>query len=146
MQDMILSEKCCFRCVLNGADRDYYNDLPGKIPPEAGPPPVPPLPNLHPPTLASASTVAAATAVMSTLSCPPTSETVLRDWQHPVVQRAQSDRAVGVSCRGKHSHSRYFVLVCGNKGHKFFSFVCLFVGLLVVYFGDISTVQQSSNN
>nr|CAD7266141.1 unnamed protein product [Timema shepardi] len=33
---------------LNGADRDYYNDLPGKIPPEMGPPPVPPLPSLNP--------------------------------------------------------------------------------------------------
>ncbi|XP_014615575.1 PREDICTED: SHC-transforming protein 1 [Polistes canadensis] len=34
--------------VLNGmreADRDYYNDLPGKVPPDIGPPPVPPLPN-----------------------------------------------------------------------------------------------------
>lgn len=29
----------------NADDRDYYNDLPGKIPPELGPPPVPPLPN-----------------------------------------------------------------------------------------------------
>lgn len=27
------------------ADRDYYNDLPGKVPPDIGPPPVPPLPN-----------------------------------------------------------------------------------------------------
>ncbi|EFN88952.1 SHC-transforming protein 1 isoform X2 [Harpegnathos saltator] len=34
--------------ALNGvreADRDYYNDLPGKVPPDIGPPPVPPLPN-----------------------------------------------------------------------------------------------------
>jgi SHC-transforming protein 1 len=33
--------------VLNGvreADRDYYNDLPGKVPPDINPPPVPPLP------------------------------------------------------------------------------------------------------
>ncbi|XP_011701803.1 PREDICTED: SHC-transforming protein 1 [Wasmannia auropunctata] len=33
--------------VLNGVremDRDYYNDLPGKVPPDIGPPPVPPLP------------------------------------------------------------------------------------------------------
>ncbi|XP_034934049.1 SHC-transforming protein 1 [Chelonus insularis] len=33
--------------VLNGIrepERDYYNDLPGKIPPDIGPPPVPPLP------------------------------------------------------------------------------------------------------
>ncbi|XP_012285322.1 SHC-transforming protein 1 [Orussus abietinus] len=33
--------------VLNGmreADRVYYNDLPGKVPPDIGPPPVPPLP------------------------------------------------------------------------------------------------------
>ncbi|XP_015127169.1 SHC-transforming protein 1 [Diachasma alloeum] len=33
--------------VLNGIrepDRDYYNDLPGKVPPDIGPPPVPPLP------------------------------------------------------------------------------------------------------
>lgn len=33
--------------MLNGireADRDYYNDLPGKVPPDIGPPPVPPLP------------------------------------------------------------------------------------------------------
>lgn len=29
----------------NNVDRDYYNDLPGKVPPEMGPPPVPPLPN-----------------------------------------------------------------------------------------------------
>lgn len=27
-------------------DRDYYNDLPGKVPPDVGPPPVPPLPNM----------------------------------------------------------------------------------------------------
>ncbi|XP_020286969.1 SHC-transforming protein 1 isoform X2 [Pseudomyrmex gracilis] len=34
---------------LNGAreiDRDYYNDLPGKVPPDIGPPPVPPLPTI----------------------------------------------------------------------------------------------------
>lgn len=33
--------------MLNGvreADRDYYNDLPGKVPPDISPPPVPPLP------------------------------------------------------------------------------------------------------
>ncbi|XP_063980658.1 SHC-transforming protein 1 [Diachasmimorpha longicaudata] len=33
--------------ALNGIrepDRDYYNDLPGKVPPDIGPPPVPPLP------------------------------------------------------------------------------------------------------
>ena len=29
---------------LREADRDYYNDLPGKVPPDIGPPPVPPLP------------------------------------------------------------------------------------------------------
>ncbi|KDR18487.1 SHC-transforming protein 1 [Zootermopsis nevadensis] len=83
------------QCVLNGTDRDYYNDLPGKIPPEAGPPPVPPLPNLHPPaTLASAISGAAATA-----SCPAGSETARREHQHSVVQRAQSDRSAGGSCR-----------------------------------------------
>lgn len=27
-------------------DRDYYNDLPGKVPPDVGPPPVPPLPSI----------------------------------------------------------------------------------------------------
>lgn len=27
------------------AERDYYNDLPGKVPPDIGPPPVPPLPH-----------------------------------------------------------------------------------------------------
>jgi hypothetical protein len=91
----------CFRCEFNGADRDYYNDLPGKIPPEAGPPPVPPLPNLHPPlTLASASTGAAAVAVTSAVSRPVISETALREHQHMVVQRTQSDRAAGGSCRG----------------------------------------------
>lgn len=30
-------------------DRDYYNDLPGKVPPDVGPPPVPPLPAVVPP-------------------------------------------------------------------------------------------------
>ena len=30
-----------------GDDREYYNDLPGKVPPDIGPPPVPPLPVLH---------------------------------------------------------------------------------------------------
>jgi len=88
------------QCDLNGADRDYYNDLPGKIPPEAGPPPVPPLPNLHPPlTLASASTGAAAAAVTSAVSRPVSSETALRERQHEVVQRTHSDRAAGGSCR-----------------------------------------------
>ncbi|PSN41290.1 SHC-transforming protein 1 [Blattella germanica] len=57
--------------TLNGADRDYYNDLPGKIPPDAGPPPVPPLPNLH-----------------STASA-----------DKYVAQRTTSDRAAGGSCR-----------------------------------------------
>lgn len=33
--------------TLSNEDRDYYNDLPGKIPPELSPPPVPPLPQLH---------------------------------------------------------------------------------------------------
>lgn len=28
------------------ADKDYYNDLPGKVPPDVGPPPVPPLPSI----------------------------------------------------------------------------------------------------
>lgn len=31
------------------ADKDYYNDLPGKVPPDVGPPPVPPLPAIVPP-------------------------------------------------------------------------------------------------
>ncbi|XP_049817830.1 SHC-transforming protein 1 [Aethina tumida] len=31
------------------ADKDYYNDLPGKVPPDVGPPPVPPLPTSVPP-------------------------------------------------------------------------------------------------
>jgi hypothetical protein len=89
----------CCRCALNAADCEYYNDLPGKIPPEAGPPPVPPLPNLHPPTtLASTSSGAAATAL-----CPATSETASRDRQHSIVHRTQSDRAAGSSCRGKNA-------------------------------------------
>lgn len=29
-------------------ERDYYNDLPGKVPPDVGPPPVPPLPSIVP--------------------------------------------------------------------------------------------------
>lgn len=87
---------------MNGADRDYYNDLPGKIPPEAGPPPVPPLPNLHPPlTLASASTGATASIVTSAVSRPVSGETALRERQQEVVQRTQGDRAAGGSCRGK---------------------------------------------
>ncbi|XP_069700957.1 SHC-transforming protein 1 [Periplaneta americana] len=82
------------QCALNGADRDYYNDLPGKIPPDAGPPPVPPLPNLH---AASVSTAAASSAVASTVSSEPASRD--RQQQHTVVQRTQSDRAAGNSCR-----------------------------------------------
>ena len=30
-------------------DPEYYNDLPGKVPPDIGPPPVPPLPNYQSP-------------------------------------------------------------------------------------------------
>lgn len=30
-------------------DPEYYNDLPGKVPPDVGPPPVPPLPNYQAP-------------------------------------------------------------------------------------------------
>lgn len=33
------------------ADKDYYNDLPGKVPPDVGPPPVPPLPTVTVPPL-----------------------------------------------------------------------------------------------
>ncbi|XP_075217003.1 SHC-adaptor protein isoform X1 [Lycorma delicatula] len=32
-------------CSVQNEDREYYNDLPGKVPPDVGPPPVPPLPN-----------------------------------------------------------------------------------------------------
>jgi hypothetical protein len=97
---LLIGWLACFRCTLNGVDQDYYNDLPGKIPPDAGPPPVPPLPNLHPAlSLASASTGAVATA-----SCPATSDTVTRDHQHPALQRTQSNRVAGGSCRGEHSY------------------------------------------
>ncbi|KAK6617156.1 hypothetical protein RUM44_005487 [Polyplax serrata] len=33
--------------VIRSDDGEYYNDLPGKIPPDVGPPPVPPLPAAH---------------------------------------------------------------------------------------------------
>ncbi|KAF4530747.1 hypothetical protein B566_EDAN007969 [Ephemera danica] len=33
------------------SDPDYYNDLPGKVPPDIGPPPVPPLPQYHAPSV-----------------------------------------------------------------------------------------------
>nr|CAG4634907.1 EOG090X098F [Alona affinis] len=33
----------------NPDDPEYYNDLPGKVPPDIGPPPVPPLPNYQAP-------------------------------------------------------------------------------------------------
>lgn len=42
-----LTKPASLHPILNGireADRDYYNDLPGKVPPDIGPPPVPPLP------------------------------------------------------------------------------------------------------
>ncbi|XP_014234309.1 SHC-transforming protein 1 isoform X1 [Trichogramma pretiosum] len=42
-----LTKPATLQPVLNGTrepDRDYYNDLPGKVPPDIGPPPVPPLP------------------------------------------------------------------------------------------------------
>ncbi|XP_058796816.1 SHC-transforming protein 1 [Phymastichus coffea] len=43
-----LTKPSSLHSSLNGclreADRDYYNDLPGKVPPDIGPPPVPPLP------------------------------------------------------------------------------------------------------
>ncbi|XP_029042440.1 SHC-adaptor protein [Osmia lignaria lignaria] len=42
-----LTKPAALHPMLNGireADRDYYNDLPGKVPPDIGPPPVPPLP------------------------------------------------------------------------------------------------------
>nr|SVE84365.1 EOG090X098F [Daphnia pulex] len=49
-------------------DPEYYNDLPGKVPPDVGPPPVPPLPNYQAPlgggpvVVASSSTGSSATA------------------------------------------------------------------------------------
>nr|CAG4649485.1 EOG090X098F [Scapholeberis mucronata]SVE93729.1 EOG090X098F [Scapholeberis mucronata] len=45
-------------------DPEYYNDLPGKVPPDVGPPPVPPLPNYQAPAgtvLQSSSSAAAGT-------------------------------------------------------------------------------------
>ena len=44
-----LTKPASLHPMLNGmreADRDYYNDLPGKVPPDIGPPPVPPLPTV----------------------------------------------------------------------------------------------------
>lgn len=62
--------------TLNGLrepDRDYYNDLPGKVPPDIGPPPVPPLPvcsatlpNLKHHHSSSSSSVAACSGVQGT--------------------------------------------------------------------------------
>ena len=57
-------------------DREYYNDLPGKVPPESEappsgpplvPPPVPPLPDYHSPTgtLSSQSTCSADTVIQA---------------------------------------------------------------------------------
>nr|SVE87488.1 EOG090X098F [Daphnia similis] len=43
-------------------DPEYYNDLPGKVPPDVGPPPVPPLPNYQAP-LGGGPVVATGTAV-----------------------------------------------------------------------------------
>lgn len=28
-------------------EREYYNDMPGKVPPDVGPPPIPPLPHIN---------------------------------------------------------------------------------------------------
>lgn len=38
------------------SDLEYYNDLPGKVPPDVGPPPVPPLPQYHAPSVPQAAT------------------------------------------------------------------------------------------
>ncbi|XP_022192862.2 SHC-transforming protein 1 [Nilaparvata lugens] len=40
-----LSNQPASACSPPTEDREYYNDLPGKVPPDVGPPPVPPLPN-----------------------------------------------------------------------------------------------------
>lgn len=41
----LLTHSPALNGVIRETDRDYYNDLPGKVPPDIGPPPVPPLPN-----------------------------------------------------------------------------------------------------
>lgn len=68
--------------TLNGDDRDYYNDLPGKIPPELSPPPVPPLPNLH-----------STQSLNKPSASPSTSSTLPREHQS-VLQRDTNERSV----------------------------------------------------
>ena len=46
-------------------DPEYYNDLPGKVPPDFGPPPVPPLPNYHAPSGSTAAVPASPVASAS---------------------------------------------------------------------------------
>jgi len=41
--NMPIESELAARCDI---DKDYYNDLPGKVPPDFGPPPVPPLPTV----------------------------------------------------------------------------------------------------
>lgn len=44
---MLTSFSSGFRMSRDEREREYYNDMPGKVPPDVGPPPVPPLPNLN---------------------------------------------------------------------------------------------------
>lgn len=53
-------------------DPDYYNDLPGKIPPEAPPPPVPPLPDYRTELAADVAKGSSREALLGA-TCPPTS-------------------------------------------------------------------------
>lgn len=44
---MVLLFDLFFPELRDEREREYYNDMPGKVPPDVGPPPVPPLPNLN---------------------------------------------------------------------------------------------------
>nr|CAG4638573.1 EOG090X098F [Cyclestheria hislopi] len=66
----------------NPNDPEYYNDLPGKVPPDVGPPPVPPLPNYHAPSGSSQNAVAGA---KKTLERPPARHGIALDFSDNLI-------------------------------------------------------------
>ncbi|XP_001602298.2 SHC-transforming protein 1 isoform X1 [Nasonia vitripennis] len=117
--------------ALNGmreADRDYYNDLPGKVPPDIGPPPVPPLPvcsatlpNLKHHHSSSNSSGAACSSIQSTPLPDPVGKSGRSTQQWPETGNLidlSSDGSIASSANPEHNYVNDTVIAANRDNRR----------------------------
>lgn len=76
------------------ADKDYYNDLPGKVPPDVGPPPVPPLPTFTVPPFTTLPPVQTPNLIDFSLEPLPFTESIHHEYVNDRIGLSPRDRDV----------------------------------------------------